>query len=86
MSGGTSALASVMRYRIVFDEIVDLARKTMRKGQPATQDPLIRQQLAQFHVDLEMMRFTAYRTFSKIIKGGEPGAGRFDLQAGLVRA
>ena len=70
---GTSALASVMRYRIVFDEIVDLARQTIRHGKPATQDPVLRQQLAQFHVDLEMMRFTAYRTFSKILKGGDPG-------------
>ena len=70
---GTSALASVMRYRIVFDEIVDLARKTIRNGRPATADPVLRQQLAQFHIDLEMMRFTAYRTFSKILKGGDPG-------------
>jgi alkylation response protein AidB-like acyl-CoA dehydrogenase len=70
---GTSALATVMRYRIVFDEIVDLARSTIRNGKPATQDPMIRQQLAQFYVDLEMMRFTAYRTFSKILKGGNPG-------------
>ncbi|HKV55427.1 MAG TPA: acyl-CoA dehydrogenase [Candidatus Binataceae bacterium] len=70
---GTSALAAVMRYRIVFDEIVDLARATVRGGRPATQDPVIRQQLAQFYVDLEMMRFTAYRTFSKILKGGDPG-------------
>jgi alkylation response protein AidB-like acyl-CoA dehydrogenase len=70
---GTSALATVMRYRIVFDEIVDLARSTRRNGEPASQDPVIRQQLAQFYVDLEMMRFTAYRTFSKILKGGTPG-------------
>jgi alkylation response protein AidB-like acyl-CoA dehydrogenase len=70
---GTSALATVMRYRIVFDEIVDLARATQRNGEPATKDPVIRQQLAQFYVDLEMMRFTAYRTFSKILQGGNPG-------------
>jgi alkylation response protein AidB-like acyl-CoA dehydrogenase len=70
---GTSALATVMRYRIVFDEIVDLARSTYRNGAPSTKDPVIRQQLAQFYVDLEMMRFTAYRTFSKILKGGDPG-------------
>ena len=70
---GTSALASVMRYRIVFDEIVDLARNTIRDGRPATQDPVVRQQLAQFFVELEMMRFTNYRTFSKILKGGDPG-------------
>ena len=36
---GTAALASVMRYRIVFNEIVDLARSTMRNGAPATDDP-----------------------------------------------
>src|SRR5579864_4994997 len=70
---GTSALAGVMRYRIIFDEIVDLARNTLRHGRPATQDPVLRQRLAQFHVDLEMMRFTAYRSFSKILKGGDPG-------------
>lgn len=70
---GTTALATVMRYRIVFDEIVELARSTQRNGLPATSDPIIRQQLAQFYVDLEMMRFTAYRTFSKILKGGDPG-------------
>lgn len=70
---GTAALASVTRYRIVFDEIVDLARSTIRNGEPATKDPVIRQQLAQFYVELEMMRFTAYRTFSKILKGGDPG-------------
>jgi alkylation response protein AidB-like acyl-CoA dehydrogenase len=70
---GTGALASVTRYRIVFDEIADLARSTIRNGEPATKDPVIRQQLAQFYVELEMMRFTAYRTFSKILKGGDPG-------------
>jgi alkylation response protein AidB-like acyl-CoA dehydrogenase len=70
---GTAALASVTRYRIVFDEIVDLARSTIRNGEPATKDPVIRQQLAQFYVELEMMRFTAYRTFSKLLKGGDPG-------------
>ena len=70
---GTSALATVMRYRIVFDEIVELARSIRRNGEPATHDSVIRQQLAQFYVDLEMMRFTAYRTFSKILKGGNPG-------------
>lgn len=70
---GTAALAGVMRYRIIYDEIVDLARATMRNGAPATKDPLIRQQLAQFFVELEMMRFTSYRAFSKILKGGNPG-------------
>jgi alkylation response protein AidB-like acyl-CoA dehydrogenase len=70
---GTNALASVMRYRIVFDEIVDLVRTMTRNGAPATADPLVRQRLAQFYVDLEMMRFSSYRAFSQILKGGNPG-------------
>jgi alkylation response protein AidB-like acyl-CoA dehydrogenase len=70
---GTFALASVTRFRNTFDEIVELARKAEKSGAPATKDPSVRQQLAQFYVDLEMMKYTAYRTFSKILKGGTPG-------------
>jgi len=70
---GTMAMASVMRYRIVYEEILDLARTTLRNGAPATKDPVIRQRLAQFYVELEMMRFTSYRAFSQILKGGNPG-------------
>ena len=62
-----------MRYRIVYEEILDLARATTRNGAPATKDPVIRQRLAQFYVELEMMRFTSYRAFSQILKGGNPG-------------
>lgn len=70
---GTFALASVTRFRITFDEIVELTKKLNRSGSPATKDPSVRQKLAQFYVDLEMMKYTAYRTFSKILKGGTPG-------------
>jgi alkylation response protein AidB-like acyl-CoA dehydrogenase len=70
---GTTALASVMRYRIVFDEILDLVRSMTRNDAPATRDPVIRQRLAQFYVELEMLRFTSYRAFSQILRGGNPG-------------
>jgi alkylation response protein AidB-like acyl-CoA dehydrogenase len=70
---GTTALASVMRYRIVFDEILDLVRSMQRNGGPATTDPTVRQRLAQFYVELEMLRFTSYRAFSQILRGGNPG-------------
>ncbi len=70
---GTTALASVMRYRIVFDEILDLVRTTTHNGAPAISDPVVRQRLAQFYVELEMLRFTSYRAFSQILRGGNPG-------------
>ena len=69
---GTTALASVMRYRIVFEEILDLVRSMQRNGAPATSDPMVRQRLAQFYVELEMLRFTSYRAFSQILSGGIP--------------
>ena len=70
---GTTALASVMRYRIVFEEILDLVRSMIRNGAPVTKDPAVRQRLAQFYVELEMLRFTSYRAFSQILRGGNPG-------------
>ncbi len=70
---GTSAFAVWLRYRITFDELVEMARSRSRKGGSATQDPVIRQQLAQIYVDLEGLRYISYRTFSQILKGGTPG-------------
>ncbi len=70
---GTFALSSVTRFKITFDEIVDLTRKTIKNGRPAIEDPTVRQTLAEFYVTLEKMKYTAYRTFSKILKGGNPG-------------
>lgn len=70
---GTAAFAQAARFRIVFDEIAELAKQTAHDGAPLTRDPMVRQQLAQFYVDLEMMKYTSYRVFSKILRGGDPG-------------
>jgi alkylation response protein AidB-like acyl-CoA dehydrogenase len=70
---GTSAFAVWLRYRITFDELVEMARKRMRGGRPATEDWVIRQQLAQAYIDLEGLRYVSYRTFSQILRGGTPG-------------
>ena len=70
---GTSAFAVWLRYRITFEELVEMARKRLRNGLPATQDWVIRQQLAQAYIDLEGLRYVSYRTFSQILRGGSPG-------------
>jgi alkylation response protein AidB-like acyl-CoA dehydrogenase len=70
---GTSAFAVWLRFRITFDELVEMARKQIRNGRPATADPVIRQQLAQAYIDLEGLRYVSYRTFSQILRGGTPG-------------
>jgi alkylation response protein AidB-like acyl-CoA dehydrogenase len=69
----TLALATVMRFRNVFDDLAELGRQVIRQG-TCTLDPrIIRQTLAQFYVEVESMKYLAYRNFSKLMRGGTPG-------------
>jgi len=70
----TFALAVVTRFRNTFDDLADLARKlTTRDGRPLSSDRTVRQQLAQFYIDVESMKYFAYRNFSRLTRGGTPG-------------
>jgi alkylation response protein AidB-like acyl-CoA dehydrogenase len=42
-------------------------------GRPASEDPLIRQKLAQCSAEIEIMRFNQMRAFSRISATGVPG-------------
>jgi alkylation response protein AidB-like acyl-CoA dehydrogenase len=69
----TLALAIVMRFRNVFDDLAELGRRVIREG-TCTLDPrVIRQTLAQLYVEVESMKYLAYRNFSKLTRGGTPG-------------
>jgi len=70
---GTLALATAVDYVNIFDDLVKMARQTTRNGQPALEDPLVRQQLAQFYIDLATMKYTLYRNFTRWMKGAAPG-------------
>jgi alkylation response protein AidB-like acyl-CoA dehydrogenase len=50
-----------------------LARRTRRNGAVATEDPIIRQRLAQFTIEVELLRLTAYRNLSVILRDRRPG-------------
>jgi alkylation response protein AidB-like acyl-CoA dehydrogenase len=69
----TLSLATVMRFRNVFDDLAELARNTMRDGTCRVAPEIIRQTLAQFFVELESMKYLAYRNFSRLQRGGTPG-------------
>jgi alkylation response protein AidB-like acyl-CoA dehydrogenase len=70
---GTGALALLVRFGTQYQEIVDLARSIIRNGRPAIQDRTVRQRVAEFYIDLQRLKYTVYRGFSAIIKGGTPG-------------
>jgi alkylation response protein AidB-like acyl-CoA dehydrogenase len=71
---GTTTLATMVRFQRTFDELVELARSTKRSGRPATENPIVRGKLAEFYIDLQKMKYTAFRAFSSILRGESPGA------------
>jgi alkylation response protein AidB-like acyl-CoA dehydrogenase len=70
---GTTTLATMVRFQRTYDELVELARATRRGYRPATEDPTLRGRLAQFYIDLQSLKYSAFRAFSTILKGGSPG-------------
>jgi alkylation response protein AidB-like acyl-CoA dehydrogenase len=70
---GTLALATAVDYFNIYDDLVKLARETRRNGRPVLEDPGVRQQLAQFYIDLATMKYTLYRNFTRWMKGAAPG-------------
>jgi len=69
----TLSLATVMRFRNTFEDLAELARRLMREGGSPVSAALIRQTLAQFYIDVESMKYLAYRNFSGLRRGGTPG-------------
>ncbi len=70
---GTTGFAMMVKFHRAFDELVELARTTQRHGRPAVEDPAIRDLIAHFYIEIEKLKYTAYRAFSRILKGGSPG-------------
>lgn len=68
----TAAMLEV-RTKIALDELLEAARRTRRNGRPATEDPLIRQKLAQAFIEAEILRLSAYRGITQLQRGQRPG-------------
>jgi alkylation response protein AidB-like acyl-CoA dehydrogenase len=59
---------------IVLRQLVDLARQTRVNGRPAIEDNDIRQQLAQFAIEVSAKKYNGLRSLTKRLKGQLPGA------------
>jgi alkylation response protein AidB-like acyl-CoA dehydrogenase len=57
----------------IIDHLIELARKTRRCGQPATKDGYVRQQLAQFAIEVQARKLNGLRSLTKRLKGAPPG-------------
>lgn len=65
-------------------ELDRLLRTVIALG--ADQDPLVRRELAELHVQLQGLRFTGYRALAELQRTGEPGAESSILKLGWSAA
>ncbi len=70
---GTFGAALQVNYRRHFNRLVEIAKTIDRNGKPASEDPVIRQKLAQCYAEIEVMRLNQLRAFSRINETGVPG-------------
>jgi alkylation response protein AidB-like acyl-CoA dehydrogenase len=61
------------QVKIALDELIDTARHTLRNGRTATEDPLIRQKLAQLYTEVEILRLSTYHSITRFQRGQRPG-------------
>ena len=70
---GTLGFALSVQARIALDELITLAKQQKINGRPSIEDPVVRQRIAQLHVEIEAMRLNNYRALGTIMKTGIPG-------------
>ena len=62
-----------IQFKRNLEQLVARSREIKRGGKPASQDPVIRQKIAQAHLELEIFRLTTTRNLSKMQNQSIPG-------------
>jgi alkylation response protein AidB-like acyl-CoA dehydrogenase len=70
---GAGTLSRSARYARTFDELVELAGSVRRGGAPAAQDPVVRQDLAQLAIEVEILKLHGLRQLTKLAAGETHG-------------
>jgi len=68
-------LGATTRTQQMFNGLVHLAQTRERYGKPASEDPVIRQKLADLMIRVEAMKYHSFRQLTDNIKGRSPGIG-----------
>jgi alkylation response protein AidB-like acyl-CoA dehydrogenase len=61
------------RLGVEIGALVELAKRTVRGGRAAAQDPIVRQAIADFAAHVMILKMTAYRSASEVERNGVPG-------------
>ncbi len=62
-----------IQFKKNFDTLISRSREIRRGGRAVSQDPVLRQKLAQSHIELEIFRLTTMRALSKMQHQSIPG-------------
>ncbi len=62
-----------VRLRIALQGLIELARQTRKNGRPATDDPILRQKIADLWIHTEALKYTGARAITRLLKGEIPG-------------
>jgi alkylation response protein AidB-like acyl-CoA dehydrogenase len=66
-------LGSTTQTQSLFDGLLRVARRTRRGGRPLTEDPVVRQRLAELKISVEALRWNAYRNLTSALRGRAAG-------------
>src|SRR5207342_3167131 len=69
----TLAFGLQIQVKIALRQLMEKARATRANGHTAAEDEVIRQRLAQLHIEAEVLRLNAYRGLTAIMRDGVPG-------------
>jgi alkylation response protein AidB-like acyl-CoA dehydrogenase len=69
----TLTFSRQLQSRVALSDMIALARSWQRAGRAATADPVVRQLLAQALIESDVIKYTAYRSLTKTLRGGVPG-------------
>jgi len=70
---GTLGASLQIGFKRQIERLIDLSHRVDRNGRPASEDPLIRQKLAQMYTEIEIFRLNQMRTLTRMSKSGVPG-------------
>jgi alkylation response protein AidB-like acyl-CoA dehydrogenase len=68
-----TGMAAAARQQVTFGALLQLCRRLSAGGQGAIKNPRVRQRIAQFHVEVQALRYTAHRALSDLQRHLVPG-------------
>ncbi len=70
---GSSAIGQYTEFRKMWEEVTNVAARVERDGRPATEDPVLRQELAAALVELECLKYHSWHVLTQTSNGKDLG-------------